>query len=119
MHRCIEKIKDEIENSAWRIKMGKIAELSEQNKVVIVDFWADWCGPCRTMNDMLESLKNEFSSVVIKRVNVDEQWELAADADIKSLPTLMLLKNGEIENTIVGLMPRAKIEEIIKAITKE
>ena len=70
--------------------------------IALVDFWAAWCGPCQMQAPVIEELAEELDDVIIGKVNVDEQPELAVQFDISSIPTLLLFKNGECVSTQVG-----------------
>ena len=81
---------------------------------VLVDFWATWCGPCKMIGPLLEELSEEMTGkVVIGKVNVDKQPELAMQFQVMSIPTLLLFKNGEIVNKKVGFMPKEKLVEML------
>lgn len=85
---------------------------------VLVDFWAEWCGPCRAIAPVLEELSAEMSErVKIVKVNVDEAPDLAQQFSIRSIPTLLVFKGGNIAGQMVGAMPKsalkAKLEELI------
>lgn len=90
------------------------SEVLKSDGVVILDFWATWCGPCRALGPILESFSNKNSNVKIGKVNVDEESELAGKFEIMSIPTLIIFKNGELINKSVGLISENKIAELIK-----
>ncbi|MDP0488549.1 MAG: thioredoxin [Fusobacterium sp. JB021] len=90
------------------------AEVLKSNDIVILDFWATWCGPCRALGPILESFVNKNSNIKIGKINVDEEAELAGKFEIMSIPTLIIYKNGEIINKSVGLVSESKISELIK-----
>lgn len=79
-------------------------------KTVLLDFWAEWCGPCRMVGPIIEEIANDKPEIAVGKVNVDEEPELAAAFRVESIPLLVAVKNGKIVNQIVGY--RAK-EEII------
>ena len=83
------------------------------DKPVLVDFWASWCGPCRMVAPRLEEIANERSDVKVCKVNVDEEPDLAAAYGVESIPTLILFRDGEIDNQMVGVRPKAAIVSMI------
>jgi thioredoxin 1 len=83
---------------------------------VVVDFWAEWCGPCRQIAPALEEISTSLGAkVTIVKLNVDENPATAAKYGIMSIPTLMLFKNGELSSRQVGAQPKAKLEQWITA----
>ena len=84
---------------------------------VVVDFWAEWCGPCKALAPVLDDLAKEYAGrVTIAKVNVDEHPELAARFQVRSIPTLMIFKGGERVGDIIGAVPKAKIKEKLDAV---
>jgi thioredoxin len=92
--------------------------LATTEELLLVDFWAPWCGPCRAISPVLEALeRDEAGRVKLAKVNVDEEPALAARYEIRSIPTILLVKNGRIVDTIVGAVPRATLDaKIDKAL---
>ena len=84
-------------------------EVLHSDKTVLLDFWATWCGPCRMVAPILEEIAAERPDIKVCKVNVDEQPELASRYRIMSIPTLMVVKNGEIVNQAVGARPKSQI----------
>ena len=88
-------------------------EVLISKKPVLVDFWAAWCGPCRMIAPAVEKISEERSDVKVCKVNIDDEQELAIKYGVMSIPTLMVVKNGEIVNTAVGLRPKEEIEGLL------
>ena len=101
--------------------MAKVAtntnfpELLLGNKLVIVDFWATWCGPCRMLSPILDVEEEMADQIAVVKVNVDDAEEIAAQFRIMSIPTLLFFKNGQMVDKTVGAMPKATLVERIKA----
>ncbi len=92
------------------------SELIQDSKLVIVDFWATWCGPCRMISPILDELEEEMADqITVVKVNVDDADEIAAQYRIMSIPTLLFIKNGQIVDKTVGAMPKPALAEKIKA----
>ena len=85
-------------------------EVLKSNIPVIVDFWAEWCGPCKMLTPILEELSNEMKNEInVVKVNLDENQDLAMKYSIRSIPTLLLFKEGNLIDTKVGLLPKSEI----------
>ena len=102
--------------------MAKVAtntnfnELIADSKLVIVDFWATWCGPCRMLSPILDEVEEEMAEQIsVVKVNVDDADEIAAQYRIMSIPTLLFIKNGQIVDKTVGAMPKPALVEKINA----
>jgi len=90
-------------------------EVLKSEKPVLVDFWAPWCGPCKAIGPIIEELAAQLKdSVKVMKMNVDDSQKTAVNYGVRSIPTLILFKEGKIVDTIVGLVPKEKIEALVK-----
>ena len=89
------------------------SEVLNSNKPVLLDFYADWCGPCRMVGPIVSEIANERSDVKVGKINVDEQPELAAQFQVMSIPMLAVIKNGKLENQVVGYRSKEQIEAML------
>tara|TARA_B100001250_G_scaffold26775_1_gene22073 strand:- start:538 stop:858 length:321 start_codon:yes stop_codon:yes gene_type:complete len=81
---------------------------------VLIDFWAEWCGPCKMIGPILEELATELNgNIKIVKINVDENNQTAAQFSIRSIPTLMMIKNGQVQAQHIGAASKSQIEEFI------
>lgn len=89
------------------------SEVLGSDKPVLVDFWAEWCMPCRMLSPVVDEVASENSAVSVGKINVDEQPELAARFGVMSIPTLIVFKNGEAVQRSVGVIPKAQVEALL------
>ena len=89
-------------------------QVIESGKPVIVDFYADWCGPCKRLAPRFAELSEEVEGVSFFKVNVEDEADLAAEYGVQSIPTLILFKGGEPVDRVMGLMPKDELQKVIE-----
>ncbi|MCC6807567.1 MAG: thioredoxin [Deltaproteobacteria bacterium] len=90
-------------------------EVVKNSKPTLVDFWAPWCGPCRAIAPMVEELAGTYAGKVnVRKMNVDDHPQTASKFGIRAIPTLLLFKNGQVVDQLVGAVPRQKLEDIFQ-----
>lgn len=90
------------------------AEVLKSEKIVLLDFWASWCGPCRMVSPIVDEIAEEMPEIKVGKVNVDEEGELALKFQVMSIPSLFVFKNGEIVEQSVGAKPKNQIIDMIE-----
>ena len=95
--------------SVLSVTKSNFEEVKKSEKPVLLDFYADWCGPCRMVSPLVDEIAKENPQYLVGKVNVDSEPELAGEFGVESIPMLVVMKNGEIVNKSVGARPKAQI----------
>lgn len=89
-------------------------EVLQAGQTVLVDFYADWCGPCKMMGPVVEELAGEQPNVKVCKINIDEEMAVAQKYGVMSIPTFIAFKNGEVSGKQIGAVPKSKLQELIR-----
>ena len=100
--------------SVMKISANNFNEVLRSEKPVLLDFYADWCGPCQMVSPLVDEIAAEHSEYAVGKINVDEQPELAAAFGVSSIPMLAVMKNGKVVSRAVGARPKAAILEMLQ-----
>lgn len=96
-----------------KITEKEFENIINNNQTILIDFYADWCGPCRALGPVLDEMSNENPKLIIGKVNVDDEPDLTSQFKIRSIPTMIIFKHGKETERIVGFLPK---EEILKRL---
>ena len=89
-------------------------EVLQSGSIAVVDFWAVWCGPCRQMAPIVETISNEMTEIKFYKLNIDENQEIAQKYQVSSIPTLILYKGGEAKDRLIGAVPGSQVRAFIE-----
>ena len=99
--------------SVLKVNKSNFEEIKNSEKPVLLDFYADWCGPCRMLSPVVDEIAEERDDIVVGKVNVDDEDELASQFGVFSIPTLVVLKNGRVVSQASGARPKAQVLAMI------
>lgn len=92
-------------------------EVLKSDKPVLIDFWATWCGPCRTIAPIVEEIASEYNGKIkVGKLDVDNNQQTAIKYGVRSIPTLLVFKNGEVKETIIGAVPKGQIVQKLNSV---
>ena len=100
--------------SVLKVNKENFESVKNSEKTVLLDFYADWCGPCRMVSPIIDEIAEERSDLVVGKINVDDSPELAAEFGVSSIPTLVILKGGRIAHQSSGARPKAQILALLE-----
>ena len=101
--------------SVQKLNSNNFESVKNSNQSVLLDFYADWCGPCRMVSPIIDEIANERNDILVAKINVEESPELAGEYGVYSIPTLMVMKNGKIVNKSTGARPKAAILSMLES----
>lgn len=100
--------------SVLNVTKSNFEEIKSSDKKVLLDFYAEWCGPCRMVSPIVDEIANENPDILVGKINVDQEPELAAAFSVTSIPMLVVMKDGKIINQSLGARPKPQILELLK-----
>ena len=100
--------------SVVKVNQDNFHEIRNSDKTVLIDFYADWCGPCRMVSPIVDEIAEEHPEYLICKVNVDQEGELASQFGVASIPTLVVMKNGQVVTKSSGARPKAQILKLLE-----
>lgn len=100
--------------SVQKLNKQSFDAIKAQDKPVLIDFYADWCGPCRMVSPLVDEIADERDDIIVAKVNVDDNPDLAGEFGVFSIPTLVVMKDGKVVNQAVGALPKARILALLE-----
>ena len=116
IEEMLKRVIQPINNKPITLTESNFSTEINKNRLIVVDFWAPWCGPCKMISPIIEQLASQYSGkVVFGKVNVDNNQRIAQGHSIQGIPTLLIFKNGQVIDRLVGAVPKAYIESKIQS----
>ena len=100
--------------SVIKINQNNLDQIRNSEKPLLLDFYAEWCGPCRMLSPVIDKIAEEREDIIVAKINVDENPQLASEFGVISIPTLVVMKNGEVVNKSSGARPKAQILALLE-----
>ena len=100
-----------------KVNADNFNEVKSSERVVLLDFYADWCGPCRMVGPVIEEIAKEHPEILVGKINVDEEQALAAEFSVMSIPTLVVMKDGKVVRQVAGARPKAQILALVENVS--
>ena len=100
-----------------KVNADNFNEVKSSERVVLLDFYADWCGPCRMVGPVIEEIAKEHPEILVGKINVDEEQALAAEFSVMSIPTLVVMKGGKVVRQVAGARPKAQILALVENVS--
>lgn len=98
----------------YNVTKDSFERIKENGQIALVDFYADWCGPCKMIAPILNEISEQNPDLIIAKVNVDELTDIAIQYGVQNIPTLLVMKNGEVTNKAIGFRSKEQILELLK-----
>ena len=93
-----------------------ISSVLKEKEITLIDFWAEWCGPCRMLGPIINDVANKNIDVLVGKVNVDDNSDLSVEYGVRNIPTLVFVKNGEVAGRLVGVSSAVQIQKVIDSL---
>ena len=93
-----------------------ISSVLKEKEITVIDFWAEWCGPCRMLGPIINDVADKNNDVLVGKVNVDDNSDLSAKYGVRNIPTLVFVKNGEVAGRLVGVSSAVQIQKVIDSL---